>query len=304
MRPIAYNGGVLDAEFAVEEVEGQSTLVLESRSGRHRNPDYHKALLLLLSRLAEMGATLTNGIVDSTVSRTRPFSERVLHIPGTPYPIPLGNEEDMEALRLAIGAAQVDVAQQSGAIGGNRTKRIRLYLKGINAEGLETRLAGGGEESEEVKDARGKLEEIATPRRGKRQGRGLGAEKRRAVELRAIAVVEGLLRADGWQVDDVATEYRGYDLHASRGAEERHVEVKGTTGQGDSALLTKGEVRHAREHGSLAVLAVVREIQLVQKGDSWFGVGGECRMFDPWRLDAGVLEPVGYEWVAPPRLSN
>jgi hypothetical protein len=304
MRPISGKGRVIRAEYTIEELDGQATLVLESRSGGGRNPDYHKALLVLLERLAAMGATLQNGIVDSTVSRSRPFDERILRLQGRPYPIALGEVDDMEALRIALGAAQVPVAQESGARGGNRTKRIRLYLGGVDADGLETRLAAGGKESDDVKEARDRLEAIANPRRAKGQGRGLSAEKRRAVELRAMAVVEDLLKEEDWDVDDVSTKYLGYDIRATRGSEERHVEVKGTTGNGDSVLLTKGEVRHANEHKEHAVLAVVREIQLVRDKDSWSAVGGECRILEPWQLHAGVLEPVGYEWVTPPHPSN
>jgi hypothetical protein len=304
MRPISERGRVIRAEYTVEELDGQATLVLESRSGRRRNPDYHRALLLLLERLAAMGATLHNGIVDSTVSRSRPFDERVLRLPDRSYPIALKEVDNMEALRIALGAAQVHVAQESGARGGNRTKRIRLYLGGVDADGLETGLAAGGEESDDVKEARDRLEAIANPRRAIGQGRGLSAEKRRAVELRAMAVVEGLLVEGDWDVDDVSAKYLGYDIRATRGSEERHVEVKGTTGHGDSVLLTKGEVRHANEHKELAVLAVVREIKLVRDGGSWSAAGGKCRILEPWRLQAGVLEPVGYEWVTPPYPSN
>lgn len=305
MRPITANGEVLRAEFTVEELKEQVTLVLESRSGRERNPDYQKALLLLLGRLADLGARLENGVVDSAVSRSRPFADRVLRIEDRPYPIALAEVDDMEALRIALGSAQIQVAQKSGAKGGNPTKRIRLYLDGVDVEGLEDRLAGGGEESNDVKEARDRMEAIANPRRrGGGQGRGLSAEKRRAVELRAMAVVEDLLIADGWTVKDVALEYRGYDVHAERGSEERHVEVKGTTGLGDSVLLTKGEVRHADEHGKHAALAIVREIKLVRKGDAWEGVGGKCRTFAPWKLATGALEPVGFEWVAPPSSSD
>jgi hypothetical protein len=119
-----------------------------------------------------------------------------------------------------------------------------------------------------------------------------------------MAVVEDLLTEEDWDVDDVSTKYLGYDIYARRGSEQRHVEVKGTTGQGDSVLLTKGEVRHANEHKEHAVLAVVRKIQLVRSKDSWSAVGGECRILEPWQLHAGALEPVGYEWVTPPNPSN
>lgn len=40
-----------------------------------------------------------------------------------------------------------------------------------------------------------------------------------------------------------------YDLRCTRGTEERHVEVKGTTGAATSVELTINEVLHARDQG-------------------------------------------------------
>ena len=59
------------------------------------------------------------------------------------------------------------------------------------------------------------------------------------------------LRGQGFAVSDVHTEGRGYDLHASRGREQRLVEIKGVwqaaSSQGIS--LTANEVLIATQHG-------------------------------------------------------
>jgi hypothetical protein len=115
-----------------------------------------------------------------------------------------------------------------------------------------------------------------------------------------MKVVSDLLGDDDWDVHDVAVDRRGYDLLAIRNGQELHVGVKGTTGAGASVLLTRGEVRHVREHSSQVALGVVSGIALRQEGEQWHGDGGQARMFWPWRLDDSVLEPVGFEWVLPP----
>lgn len=298
MKPITNAGRVLDSEFKIEADAGRPTLVLESRFGQVRNPDYYQALELLLLRLKSLNAVITDAIVDSTVSRNVGFAQRRLRIRGRTYPIRLDGEENLSDLRIAICAAQAPVAQRPGARGGNRHKRIRLFLQGVEEAGLETLLAGGGSrpdvQVEEEKDA---IERLS---RGGGQGRGLSAPQRRAVELRAVAVVTRRFEEEGWDVDDVATEKRGYDLHVERAGEERHVEVKGTIGSGASVLLTPNEVRHCRVNPAHTVLAVVSGIKLARADKSWKGEGGSLRSFDRWRLEEGVLEPQRYEWVLPP----
>jgi hypothetical protein len=179
----------LDAEFSVEEVDGTPTVVLESRSGQTRNPDYYPALSLLLTRLRAMDARIALAIVDSTVSRRLPFHERVLEVRGRTYPIVLTGEADIEALRIALEAAQETVAQQPGAKGGNRHKRIRLYLDAVDSEGLEGLLSGPSD-AQAVNRAVGLPERSRADRsRAGGQGRGLDAVQRRAVEDRATEVV-------------------------------------------------------------------------------------------------------------------
>jgi hypothetical protein len=53
-------------------------------------------------------------------------------------------------------------------------------------------------------------------------------------EMVSMVLVAKLLEDDGWHVDDVHTEGRGYDLDARRNSQVRHVEVKGVAGSAAS----------------------------------------------------------------------
>ena len=71
--------------------------------------------------------------------------------------------------------------------------------------------------------------------------------------------VAKVLRDQGFAVADVHTEDRGYDLHASRGREQRLVEVKGVwqTASSQGISMTGNEVLIATQHGRDYVLYVV-----------------------------------------------
>lgn len=75
----------------------------------------------------------------------------------------------------------------------------------------------------------------------------------------SMDLVSALLSDQGWQVEDVSTQGRGYDLHARRGRELRCVEVKGRTGSAASSgvSLTDNEFIQAAQHGSNYWLYVV-----------------------------------------------
>lgn len=80
-------------------------------------------------------------------------------------------------------------------------------------------------------------------------------------EMVSMRHVQQLLVADGWTVDDVHTEGRGYDLEARRHAQVRHVEVKGVLGSAASTgiRMTGNEVLIATQHRSNYWLYVVDE---------------------------------------------
>ena len=123
------DGVVMDAEYQVEADGHHLALIVESRSGVSgsrppRNPDYNRALTLLLSRLGSLNAILVNALVDSRQTREMglPEDERRL----ARVPIRLSQEPDIDALRRRMGTAQARIGQAPDATkGGNATKRIR-----------------------------------------------------------------------------------------------------------------------------------------------------------------------------------
>ena len=53
-----------------------------------------------------------------------------------------------------------------------------------------------------------------------------------------------------------------FDLLATKGTEKRFIEVKGTTGEGLSVILTHGEVNHVRNNVSFLALVAISGIAL------------------------------------------
>jgi hypothetical protein len=79
----------------------------------------------------------------------------------------------------------------------------------------------------------------------------------------SMTQVAKVLRAQGFAVADVHTEDRGYDLHATRGREQRLVEVKGVwqTASSQGISMTGNEVLIATQHGRNYWLYVVDRCQ-------------------------------------------
>lgn len=77
-------------------------------------------------------------------------------------------------------------------------------------------------------------------------GAGFGdAETNREVELAAEHEVTAHYETTGWSITRVAHLKCGWDLTATRGTEERHLEVKGVSSSMPSVLLTRNELRTA-----------------------------------------------------------
>jgi hypothetical protein len=125
-------GRILTAEYLVEADGAHLALILESRSGMSgsrppRNPDYNRALTVLLARLGTLDAVLVDAVVDSrhTHQLGLPEADRRL----IEAPIQLALVHDVDALRRHMGTAQARIAQAPDATkGGNSTKRIRLRV--------------------------------------------------------------------------------------------------------------------------------------------------------------------------------
>ncbi len=160
--------------------------------------------------------------------------------------------------------------------------------------------AAGGwpETSAPVAEGVAAVEAIARPHRGQ-QGFQSNIEVRLAVEQHAMTMACDHFARLGWDVDSSAARTEPFDLRCTRGGEELHVEVKGTTTLGDAVLLTAGEVRHAQTFPNVAI-AVVRNIAAFEQQDSRISVsGGDLTVFHPWKLAACALQPLAYRYVIP-----
>ncbi len=69
-------------------------------------------------------------------------------------------------------------------------------------------------------------------------------------EMVSMSHVRQLLVDDGWVVEDVHTEGRGYDLEARRNSQIRHIEVKGVldSAASNGIRMTGNEVLIATQH--------------------------------------------------------
>jgi hypothetical protein len=146
-------------------------------------------------------------------------------------------------------------------------------------------------------------EEAAAVAAGKRRrARGAGfstnAEEIRIVEQHAVDLATAHYEALGWDVDDVGRT-QSYDLDVRRPDRRLHVEVKGTTSDGELVTLTDAEVRlHARVPPDNA-LVVVRRIALDRSVSPPIASGGELREIRPWHIDPARLRPIAHRYTVP-----
>ncbi len=130
-------GRAVDAEFVVETVDGQPTVVIESSGGTKgtdsaRNLQYVEGLDLVLARLGSLGVQLTGAHLDTDRTKHLPIEERTLDA-GAPFPIDLARARP-EAVRTALLRSMSSIARSdgAGAGGGNPRRRMRLLLDGID----------------------------------------------------------------------------------------------------------------------------------------------------------------------------
>lgn len=138
LKPIDEDGNELDATYSIETLDGQKSIVFESRGGKkgapdERNSQYRNGLLAVLRKLASEGAVLTDALVDSSETRKKGLGadERRIAIESWSYPVALGkvDGERLSALRDELCRGQASVSRAPGARGaGNTSKRIRVFI--------------------------------------------------------------------------------------------------------------------------------------------------------------------------------
>ena len=127
--------------------------------------------------------------------------------------------------------------------------------------------------------AKRKLREIS-------RGVGFGSpESNRLVERAAMRHVSSFFTKNGWTVEDVSMEKRGYDLLCNRGRRHLHVEVKGVAGGRKQFQITAREKRLWAADRAF-VLALVTRAKCVNASLDLFRGADSLRRF--------YFEPMSY----------
>jgi hypothetical protein len=197
------------------------------------------------------------------------------------------------------GLYYVDRYWQESGRSGFRIWRFRLVKDPNQVLGREaTPGTATLRRAPEVLDAVDVVEERASGR-PRRQGFRTSVAARRAVEAHAMKRAANYFTKLGWtEVRDVSAR-QPYDLHCKRGHEELRVEVKGTTSDGSTILLTAGEVLHARAQRATMALFIVSKVVVTEQDGRAEASGGNDSVIIAWDVDAGTLSPVGYTYVVP-----
>ena len=128
------------------------------------------------------------------------------------------------------------------------------------------------------------------------QGFGLSQAERKAVELHAMRVARELYESKGWDVIDKSSSHP-FDLLATKESEKRFIEVKGTTGDGISIILTHGEVEHVRHNKRTSALVIVSGIVILNENGYYSTSGGTVSTHeDPWVIDDTGLKATQYRY--------
>ena len=145
------------------------------------------------------------------------------------------------------------------------------------------------------------IETIINPNRaaGRRQGWGLPAAAKRAVELRAMRLACQHLEKEGFKVKDRSSKHP-FDLEASKDDTTIKVEVKGTTSDRAGAILmTRNEVDlHTEEKGSTCLIIVSR-IRLQKSENEYQAEGGDLEALMAWDIDEWSCEPTAFRVIRP-----
>lgn len=128
------------------------------------------------------------------------------------------------------------------------------------------------------------------------QGRRIETALRAEIEDLAQERLSALFEARGWGVEDRRFG-NPLDAGAARGAEVVNLEAKGTTSAEESVIVTRGEVRFAREHPGSCATGIVAHIAVGPDGHV-DPASGTLQVLD-WSPRDEDLEPRAHDFFPP-----
>jgi hypothetical protein len=87
---------------------------------------------------------------------------------------------------------------------------------------------------------------------------------------------------NGYKVTDTG-DFEAFDLSCVKDGVEKRVEVKGTTTQGISIILTRKEVEHAQSSKISVDLIIVSEIEILPSIEGPQTIGGIFKLIENWK---------------------
>jgi len=145
-----------------------------------------------------------------------------------------------------------------------------------------------------------KLKKVESPDRVPKVRRGQGRQsdprKRKAIEMRAMAVATAHYELQGFTVTDTSSN-SSFDLECRQSDDIVRVEVKGLSGGLGGVDVTINEVRSARSTEIPTDLFVVHSISLTEHEKlHYVGVGGDTYIESPWQPDDQNLEATRFRY--------
>ena len=125
---------------------------------------------------------------------------------------------------------------------------------------------------------------------------GLNAAERRVVEKYGVEMAIRYLSENSFSdIEDVG-DYESFDIKANKAGVSFIFEVKGTTGDGSSVILTRNEVSVQGQAFPNNGLILVKNIEL-KRGEVLSTYGGELIFNSPWEIEPDKLKPISYDYI-------
>jgi hypothetical protein len=140
------------------------------------------------------------------------------------------------------------------------------------------------------------VEESLTGKSSPRAGFRTSAPQRQAIELHAMEVAREQLELLGWVSFKDCHGNKPYDYEATFKGQRTFIEVKGTTSDGSSVILTNGEVAHIETRYPNTALVIVSHIKLSGTEDDPIATGGSFRLVHPWQIEEQDLKVISYQY--------
>lgn len=122
---------------------------------------------------------------------------------------------------------------------------------------------------------------------------------RREVEACAMAKDKVELEARNYINIEDKSSTESFDFTCRKDGTTYYVEVKGTQGEGESVILTAGEVRHAQKFPECSIIIIVSHIQIDTNGKASLTTRHRVRFLCPWNPQKVDLTVLQYRWDVP-----